>query len=394
MKKLITLLLSVAVFLSLFAALPLTASAAGASLSFSTATVRPGNSFTVTLNVALSKTITVNGTFTHSSNLTLNSITQKTGTLDVNGKSFFVDLGSAGVSGTRAIVTAKFTLSGAAKPGDAFSVSFSGIQSDGSDHAVSATASKTVAAPLSTNNNLKSLTVSNATLSPAFSTAATAYSAGTVDFSVSKLNINAVAEDAKASVSISGNNLAVGNNTVKIVVKAESGAAKTYTIKVTRKQDPNYKPSSNTALAGLSVDGFLISPPFQNGVDKYVVWLPYETTAITAKAAPADGKASVAVNGGTELVAGSDNTVTVTCTAEDGSKKDYTIIAKRAAQDGAEIKPEQKPEDTVNSNAQKNDETGKSLHVGVIIALCVLFLLLGALIMFVLIRFGIIRLSL
>lgn len=395
MKKISTFLLSLLVLFSIAAAVPLPASAAGVSLSFSKSTLRPGDSFTVTLNVALSNAITVNGTFSHSANLTLNSISKSTGTLDVNGKSIFVDLGSSGVSGTKSIVTAKFTVSGSAKVGEALSVSFSGnFSNQNGDSAISGAGSKTVAAPLSTNNNLKSLTVSNATLSPAFSAGTTSYSAGTVEFSVSKLNINAVAEDAKAKVSISGNNLAVGNNTVKIVVKAENGASKTYTIKVTRKQDPNYKPSSNTALSSISVDGFLISPPFQNGVDKYVVWLPYETTSITTKATPADGKASVSITGGTELVAGSDNTVTITCTAEDGTKKEYYVIAKRAAQDGSEIKPQEPTPEEPNEPADKEETISKSggLNVWVVVALCALFLLLGALVMFLLIRFNVIRL--
>lgn len=395
MKKTLSLLISCVLLFSVALAVPLTASSAGATLSFSNSTLRAGNKFSVTLNVSLSNAITVDGTFSHSSNLTLNSITASTGTLDVNGSKIFVDLGNSGVSGTKAIVVANFTVSNSAKVGETLSVSFSGNYSNlNGDTAISGSGSRTVAAPLSTNCNLKSLTVSNATLSPAFSAGTTSYSAGTVEFSVSKLNINAVAEDSKAKVSISGNNLAVGNNTVKIVVKAESGTTKTYSIKVTRKQDPNYVPSSNTALSSISVDGFLISPPFQAGVDRYVVWLPYETTSITTKATPADSKASVSITGGTDLVAGSDNTVTITCTAEDGTKKEYYVIAKRAAQDGGEIKPEEPAEEdkTEETNQDEQQEEKGGLNVWVVVALCVLCLLLGALAMFLLVRFNVIRL--
>ncbi|MBQ7288523.1 MAG: cadherin-like beta sandwich domain-containing protein [Clostridia bacterium] len=392
MKKTVTLFVAVILILSFVIAVPLPASAAGASISFSKSTLRSGDSFTVTLNVALNNAITVDGTFSHSSNLVLNSISGSVGTLDVQGKTIFVDLGNTGVSGSKAVVTANFTVSGSAQVGETLSVSFSGSYSNLSgDTTISGAGSKTVAAPLSTNCNLKSLTVSNATLSPAFSTGTTSYSAGTVEYSVSKLNINAVAEDAKAKVSISGNSLAVGDNTVRVVVKAENGATKTYTIKVTRKQDPNYVPSSNTALSGISVDGFLISPPFQNGVERYVVWLPYETTAITARATAADAKASVSVSGGQDLVAGSDNTVTITCTAEDGSQKSYYVIAKRAAQDGSEIKSEEVPEDAATEKVDNTDNTSRGLGVLPVIALCIFALLIGALVMFVLIRFGVIR---
>lgn len=392
MKKIITLFLSVVLLLAVVTAVPMTASAAGATLNFSKNTLRPGDSFNITLNVSLSKALTVNGTFSHSSNLTLNSISKSTGTLDTNGKSIFVDLGNSEITGNKTIVTAKFTVSGSANVGDTISVSFSGNYSNlNGDTAISGSASKLVAAPLSTNNNLKSLTVSNATISPAFSTGTTSYSAGTVEFSVSKLNINVVTEDPRAKVYLSGDNLAVGNNTVKVTVKAENGATKTYSIKVTRKQDPNYKASSNTALSSLSVDGFIISPPFQNGIDDYVVWLPYETTAITARATAADAKATVSVEGGAALEAGRDNTVTITCTAEDGTKKTYRIIAKRASQDGSEIQPEKTEEPDDEALSTSNDtEKGKEIKPVAVVALCLLFLIVGAVLMFILIRFGII----
>ena len=133
----------------------------------------------------------------------------------------------------------------------------------------------------------------------------------------------------------------------------------------------------------------MISPPFSSGVDNYVVWLPYETTAITARATAVDAKASVSVTGGTDLVAGRDNTVTVTCTAEDGTKKEYKIIAKRASQDGSEIQPEIKEEPNEEVNADfSNGEKTSGIKTSAVIALCVLFLLVGALVMFILIRFG------
>lgn len=87
----------------------------------------------------------------------------------------------------------------------------------------------------STNNNLKTLTVSGGTYSPAFDPSVTKYTME-VDYSVKKLTVSAVAEHKKAIVSISETDLALGENTVKITVKAESGAKKTYTLTVIRKQ--------------------------------------------------------------------------------------------------------------------------------------------------------------
>lgn len=222
-----------------------------------------------------------------------------------------------------------------------------------------------IAAPKSTNNNLASLTVGNATISPAFSAGTTSYTAS-VPFSVSKLNVSATAADSKASVSINSPNLTPnGTTNVTITVTAESGAKKTYTIKVTRAQDPNYQASDNNNLSGITVEGFLISPGFNADTTKYIVWAPYETTSVTVRGTAADSKASVEVVGGENLVAGEDNTVKVICTAENGSKKEYTVIVKRAAshdgtveEPGQTTPPQQNPTDVPTNTETVVKESG------------------------------------
>ncbi len=87
-------------------------------------------------------------------------------------------------------------------------------------------------------NSLASLTLSNGTLSPAFAYNTTNYTAE-VDYDVTSIAISAVPGNAKATVeSVTGNeNLSVGENTIKIVVRAENGVAAVYTITVTRKSE-------------------------------------------------------------------------------------------------------------------------------------------------------------
>lgn len=339
MKKISVLILAIMMMLTVFTATTLPVSAANASLSFSSSTLRAGDTVSVTLNVTLSNALTVNGSFSYSSNLTLKSITASTGTLDTNGNNIFVDLGNSALSGNKKIVVAKFTVSNSVKEGDTISVSFSGNYSnlDG-DYAVSGSKSATVAAPLSTVNTLKSLTVSNATISPAFSTNTTSYTAS-VDYSVSKLDITATATDSKAKVSISGNSLKVGSNTVKVTVTAESGATKTYSITVTRAQDPNYVASSNADLKGITVSQGILSPAFDAEKTDYIVYLPYEVTTFSAAGSVSDSKASVAATGDVTLEVG-ENKATVVVTAEDGTKKEYNITIMRMQELGAEATPD------------------------------------------------------
>lgn len=117
----------------------------------------------------------------------------------------------------------------------------------------------------SADNSLKSLTISPGTLSPSFATSTTKYSA-TVANDVTKIAVTATPSNGKASVeSVTGNeNLAVGGNTVKIVVKAENGVTATYTINVTRQgevekqeeqEEESEEPSTETGTEGIAVDG-------------------------------------------------------------------------------------------------------------------------------------------
>lgn len=338
MKKIASSL--AALLLTILLLVPFTVSAASASATLSgSGTVRAGDSITLTFKLNGSNLSGASGTLSYDS-----SQLQLTGTKQVIASPWAVEFNgnnmvaydnnlSAPINGGKDLFTVSFKVKDVAA-GTKITVSYTDVKaSDGSADANIGTVSytATVAAPLSTDNALSSLTVSNATISPAFNANTTSYTAD-VPFSVSKLDIQATAADGKAKVSISNPNLTPdGTTNVTITVTAESGAKKTYTIKVHREKDPNYVASGNNNLSGIAVDGFLLSPVFSADVLNYVVWLPYETDNITISGTAADGKAGVQVIGGDNLAAGQDNPVKVICTAENGEKKEYTVIVKRAA---------------------------------------------------------------
>ena len=319
---------------------PFTASAASASASLSgPGTVRAGDSITLTFKLSGSNLSGASGTLSYDG-----SQLQMTGTKQVVASPWAVEFNgnnmvaydnnlSSPINGSRDLFTVSFKVKDVAA-GTKITVSYTDVKaSDGSADANIGTVSysATVAAPLSTNNTLASLTVSNATISPAFNANTTSYTAD-VPFSVSKLDVKATAADGKAKVSVNSPTLTPdGTTNVTITVTAESGAKKTYTIKVHREKDPNYVASGNNDLADITVDGFLLSPVFSTDVTEYVVWLPYETERVSISGKAADGKASVEVVGGDNLAAGQDNPVQVICMAENGDKKEYTVIVKRAA---------------------------------------------------------------
>lgn len=87
--------------------------------------------------------------------------------------------------------------------------------------------------------------------------------------------------------------------------------------------------SDNNNLKSLNVDPGTLTPAFAAGTLKYTMQVAEGLSKVTVSAAPADSKASVTITGNTKLVDG-DNTIKITVTAENGSKKTYTIIATRA----------------------------------------------------------------
>jgi hypothetical protein len=190
---------------------------------------------------------------------------------------------------------------------------------------------KVVDQPLRGENHLQSLKISDGALSPAFSPSIQNYTAN-VSYHVGSVDVTAIAQDAYADIEIQNPELKLGGVTdITVTVTAQDGRTRVYTISVTREEDPNRPKSSQCELENLVVTDFLISPEFKPDVTEYVIWLPYEIANVEVIGTPKDHRATVTVEGNKRLLPGRDNLIIITCTAEDGTEKTYTIIAKRAA---------------------------------------------------------------
>lgn len=179
------------------------------------------------------------------------------------------------------------------------------------------------------NNKLSSLSVNGGTLSPKFNSNTESYSIS-VPYSISSLTINAKAEDAKAKVTISNNNLVAEETTVvKVIVTAENGSTKTYTINATRGKDPNKVLSTNNYLSNLTVSTGTLSPSFNKEQENYIVYLPYEIDSIKINTQVEDTRyATVKIEGPDKLSTGNNN-YKITVTAEDNSTRIYTLVVSR-----------------------------------------------------------------
>jgi len=219
---------------------------------------------------------------------------------------------------------------------------------------------------------LKSLSVSGYTLSPTFKKNVNTYSMK-VKNNITGLNVTAIPTSDKAIVTISGNkNWKEGVNVVTIKVTAENGSVNTYTVNVTRESS-----NTNSTTTTKSSDNYLksliinssheISQEFNKDVSNYEINVPYEVEKLDLSYVTNDGKAKVEITGNENFKAGEVNTVQIIVTAEDGTKRVYTLNVTRTTsssdnnlkeliiKDG-ELSPKFEP-DTLEYSIKVDEET-------------------------------------
>ena len=148
-----------------------------------------------------------------------------------------------------------------------------------------------------------------------------------VDETVNNLDITAIPVSKKAEIVIVGNkNLKSGINKVKITVSL-NGNSKTYTINVTKTDNPN---KANANLETLAIQNYTLEPEFQNSITNYYAEVANTETLVNILAIAEDSSANLKIEGNNDLKYGSNNVV-VTVTARDGiTEKKYNIeIYKR-----------------------------------------------------------------
>lgn len=179
-------------------------------------------------------------------------------------------------------------------------------------------------------NTLKELTVSKGTLSPNFESTITSYTVN-VDGDTTSIDVNAVQTDDRASISGTGTyNLVVGENTITVQVKAESGSILNYVIKVIRAK------KSNAYLSSLTVDNTLVTD-FNKETYTYTLEdVPYSKTSIKVDAIAEDSDATIEGIGEINLTTGL-NEINVVVTAQNGNKQTYIIKVTREKNNNAKL---------------------------------------------------------
>ncbi len=218
------------------------------------------------------------------------------------------------------------TIGGAAPSSSSTSKATSSSTSSTSKAASSSSSS--TPAP-STNAKPASISVSGYTMSPSFNADTLGYTV-TVPNSATFVTIVVTKGEAGQTVSGDGNFTLTGDtSTAKVTITAADGVTKKeYTITINKQAEPTPKDGDNT-LKDLTVGGTTIEG-FDKDKTNYTLEVGKDVTSISVAGIPNSSKASVSVSGGTNLQPG-NNTVTVTVTAEDGSKRVYTINVHKPA---------------------------------------------------------------
>ena len=146
--------------------------------------------------------------------------------------------------------------------------------------------------------SLSALSLSGVTLSPAFVSGTTAYTAS-VGHAVTETMVTATAAAGAAfEVKLNGVvdqdgvvGLAVGSgNVIAVVVTAEDGeTTRAYTVTVTQAR------SSDASLSALSLSGVTLTPAFVSGMMAYTASVEHEVTKATVNATVSDANASVEI---------------------------------------------------------------------------------------------------
>ena len=156
------------------------------------------------------------------------------------------------------------------------------------------------------------------------------YNAGNGTVKIVDDGFSATKPSKSSSYTLNFTAIAAGNSKISASIlgggEAESRANASAAVTVVAP-----KPSSNANLASIKLSNGSLSPAFNPNTTSYNATVKYDVSSITITGSVADGKSTYAGGGTFELQVG-DNERVLTVTAEDGTKKAYTVNIKRMSE--------------------------------------------------------------
>lgn len=275
----------------------------------------------------------INALVTTGNNLKLTNVTYNSNLIGTFKDNNLVAAGKD-LKNEEVLLTLEFT---AIKEGkDSITLSGSIAKNENIEEFENLTTEVNVIRKISSNNNLSSLKASVGTFDIAFDKDVTVYTL-TVPYDTESVILSGSLEDITSTVDgLIEYKLTDDKTTANIIVVAEDGTIKVYTVYIIKEAKPEnvatpvtYYYSSNNYLKSLEIDGYEIT--FNKETNEYKITVKNDVTSLDIKAIPEDSRARVEITGNEKFKKG-NNTVTITVTAEDGSTREYKITANKESE--------------------------------------------------------------
>lgn len=322
LKKIVTIIL--AMMLTLFINLPIS-NAAGLTISFSKSNANVGETIAVTVKgsgIAGKISLTASGNATLSQNSVWVDNSSATVNVTVKGEGD-IRITATPVDAADSATAVPFTTA----TGGTIKVTSASSENNGG----TTTTSPTETQKKSSNANLSNLGIKPNDFT-GFKSGTTVYNVE-VPEDVAEIEVYAKAQHAKAKISGTGKKaLQPGVNACNVVVTAEDGTKKTYTVNVTRKtteekEEENKKEETETTeneleqekgLSELKIDGLTLSPTFDTSVYEYNAKYIGEETKLKIDTKATQEDYVIDVTGNEELKEG-ENIITILVSDKDGN---------------------------------------------------------------------------
>ena len=293
--------------------------AAALVINFSKSTANVGDTVTVTITgqgLAGRADLTVSGPATLSENTVWVDNNSASVTAKITGE------GSVKITATPTSMAENSATADPYTQPTAGTITVASTSSGGSSSSNgSTTGSSTTSEPEeeSSNANLSNLGIRPNDFS-GFTPGTTTYNV-TVPEDVESVEVYATAQDSNATISGTGNKtLEYGENALSVVVTAEDGTTKTYTINVTREEEEATEETTEVVngLSNITIGNLELSPSFKTDVYEYTVKYIGEDTSLDIQAVATDPSYTVEIVGNEELKEG-ENTITILVTDSEGN---------------------------------------------------------------------------
>ena len=372
MKLKLKSVIAMVIILSILVLMSPKSQAVGLVISFSKSTANVGDTVTVTVagnGITGSVNLNVSGNATLSESTVWVENNSKSVTAKINGE------GSIRITATPASMADSTTAEPYTEPtGGTITVSNASATSSSSTSSGSTSRTSTTSEE-SSNANLSNLGIRPNDFS-GFKPGTTTYNA-TVPEDVESVEVYATAQDSGATISGTGTKtLQKGANALNVVVTAEDGTTKTYTINVTREGEEETEEEQpeesaeevKNGLSNISIANLELSPSFDTNVYEYTVKYVGEDTSLDIQAVATDPNYTVEVLGNEELKEG-ENIITILVSDSEGNNvATYQVTVNKTLVDEEALAREEEEK-------QKEEQRKMFMIAGGVIALIVIIVI-------------------